>query len=69
MDIFVTYDTDECVMGFVQLTQGTIEPCVETAEAPIELQRLYVGQEYHGRGIGKALENFAEDVARKMAYR
>jgi ribosomal protein S18 acetylase RimI-like enzyme len=67
--IFVACDSHDHVIGFVQLTQGTIEPCVKTAEAPIELQRLYIRQGYHGRGVGKALEEFAEDVGRKMGFK
>lgn len=57
------------VLGFVQLTKGSSEPCVEDAENPIELQRLYVHHESHGLGIGKVLIQKAEKVAMAQGYK
>jgi ribosomal protein S18 acetylase RimI-like enzyme len=57
------------VLGFVQLTKGSSEPCVEDAENPIELQRLYVHHESHGLGIGKVLIQRAEKVAIAQGYK
>lgn len=64
-----TQGTQDTVVGFIQLTQGTTEPCIETAEAPIEIQRLYVGLGYQARGIGKALVNYVEELARKRGFK
>ena len=35
----------------------------------MELQRLYVSRESHGRGVGKALSNKVEELARDLGYR
>lgn len=57
------------VVGFVQLTQGTIEPCITDVKRPIELQRLYVDECYHGGGIGRALENEVERIAIERGFK
>lgn len=57
------------VLGFVQLTKGSSEPCVADAENPIELQRLYVHHGSHGLGIGKMLIKQAEKVALAQGYK
>lgn len=63
-------DNDEnAVIGFVQLTQGTSEPCVTHLENLIELGRLYVTEEFQGRGVAKMLIQRIEDVARAMGFR
>lgn len=36
---------------------------------PIELQRLYVTQEYHGAGVGRALIDRVEEIARGEGYK
>jgi ribosomal protein S18 acetylase RimI-like enzyme len=59
----------EQVIGFAQLTEGTTEPCIEDLEGLVELQRLYVDADFHGLGVGKALTNKAEGLARDLAYR
>ena len=68
VDIIVACAND-CIIGFAQLTQGTIEPCIADVERPIELQRLYVDESYHGGGIGRALENEVEKIARERGFR
>jgi diamine N-acetyltransferase len=40
--------------GFVQLLDGEV-PSAITGPAPIELLRLYVDRDYHGRGVAHAL--------------
>ena len=62
-------DGSDTVIGFVQLTQGSIEPCVADAEGPIELQRLYVDEKCHGGGIGRALESEVERIAREKGFK
>lgn len=70
IDLFVAYDEDDInhIVGFVELTQGTTEPCLEGAEAPIELQRLYVDEKYHGKGVGGALTRHVEKLAREKGF-
>lgn len=70
IDVFVAYDNSHLgrVMGFVQLTQGTIEACLVGVENPIELQRLYIAEEYHGTGVGGALVRYVEQLARERGF-
>lgn len=50
--------------GFAQLRLGHREPCI-IGQRPVELQRIYVLREAHGRGFGAALMVAAEDLARR----
>lgn len=58
------------IFGFIQLKRGTSEPCLEPIVkdkgkgALAEIHRLYVAQDMHGRGVGRALLNFAEEKAK-----
>lgn len=58
--------TATSVLGFALLNTGSAEPVIEAGKypRPVELQRLYVSLEAHGRGVGKALMGEAERVAR-----
>lgn len=47
-------EADGVLAGFAQLRRGSAPPCVD-GPAPIEVQRFYVGREWHGRGIAQAL--------------
>lgn len=67
--VAVSPENDDQVLGFSQLTQGTIEPCVKGSEKPIELQRLYVSQECHGKGVARALVEKVEEMARKRGFK
>jgi ribosomal protein S18 acetylase RimI-like enzyme len=69
IEIIVACSSNGKVVGFVQLTQGTVEPCVADVERPIELQRLYVDEKYHGGGIGRAVENEVERISRERGFR
>jgi ribosomal protein S18 acetylase RimI-like enzyme len=70
IDIYVAYDevNPQHIMGFVELTQGTTDPCLEGVEAAIELQRLYVDERYHGKGVGGALTKHVEKTAKEMGF-
>lgn len=54
------------LLGFALLNTGSTEAVIDEGNypRPVELQRLYVSLEAHGRGIGKALMAEAERVAR-----
>jgi ribosomal protein S18 acetylase RimI-like enzyme len=55
--------------GFSQLTSGTNEPCLEGVEGKkVELQRIYVGMEYHGSGLARLLMEAAVTVALGEGY-
>lgn len=47
-------EADGALAGFAQLRRGEAPACVD-GPAPIEVQRFYVGREWHGRGIAQAL--------------
>lgn len=51
------------LVGYAHLVAGPA-PEVVTGPAPIELKRLYVAREWHGRGIAQALMNASLDAAR-----
>lgn len=63
------HNTDERVIGFAQLTEGTSEPCIADLDDLIELQRLYVSSDFHGSGVGRALTARIEAIARTKGSR
>jgi len=69
IDIFVALNQDGQILGCVQLTQGTIEECVRDVEKPIELQRLYVDDRFHGSGVGGALFRHVEVLAKERGFK
>lgn len=66
--IIVACNNADSVVGFVQLTEGTMEDCLKGTEEPVELQRLYVSQEYHGEGIGRKLVDCVERLAQERGF-
>ncbi len=48
--------------GFYHLFDGPVDPSVK-GERPIEVLRLYVDSDWHGKGIGPALMNSCIDLA------
>lgn len=69
IDTIVACSDLDHVIGFAQLTRGTLEECLSHKEKQVELQRLYVAQEYHGMGVGKALIERVEEMAREQGFR
>lgn len=68
MDFIIAYNEHDRVVGFAQMTQGTSEPCVADADLPVELQRIYLHQDFHGLGIGKRLIQEIENIARHKGF-
>ena len=54
--------------GYAKLRSGAPPECV-TGENPVELARLYVGEEWLGRGVGQALMQRCVDEARRAGAR
>jgi ribosomal protein S18 acetylase RimI-like enzyme len=61
IETFVCDDGAELV-GYVQLRWGGAPPCV-LASRPAEIQRIYVDQQWHGRGVAQALMSQAFSAA------
>lgn len=57
------------LLGFMYLTRGSSEPCVDHLERPVELQRLYIALGAHGKGLGKALSLAADERAREQGFK
>ncbi len=56
------------IIGYAKLEEQTSEECVSDAQ-PIELSRLYVLQDFHGRGIAEKLMNECFAFAARKNYR
>lgn len=67
---FVLAMQGETCCGFAQLTIGSTEPCLEhiPMRERVELQRIYVGMEFHGGGLGKLLMEAALAMGRAEGY-
>ncbi len=61
-------EIDGALAGYAQLQRGPAPPCV-TGDAPMELWRLYVAQEWHGRGVALVLMNAVDTEVRKRGAR
>ncbi len=65
---FLIAEVDGVAVGYAKLSAGRAPDGI-TGEKPIELVRLYVSQEWLGRGIGAALMRACMDEARQKEYR
>lgn len=66
--IFFVAEVGGEMIGYAKLHERSTEDCVSD-ENPIELGRLYVLKNFHGRGIAEKLMNECFDVARRKNYR
>lgn len=53
--------------GYAKLQENSTEECVSDAN-PIELQRLYVDKNFHGKGVARELMNECFAVAARKNY-
>jgi ribosomal protein S18 acetylase RimI-like enzyme len=52
--IFFIAETEKKIIGYAKLIEYSTENCVSD-ENPIELNKLYITHEFHGKGIAQAL--------------
>lgn len=67
-NVFFVAEIGGTPVGYAQLRAGDAPPCV-SGPAPIELARLYVSQDWHGRGVAAALMNACVEEARGAGHR
>src|SRR5947208_1894508 len=65
---FLIAEIDGVAVGYARLHAGDVSKSVE-GERPIELVRLYVSAEWHGRGVGEALMRACISDAHEEGYR
>ncbi len=66
--IFFIAEIDGKMIGYAMLEEHSTEHCIDD-ENPIELNRLYVLQEFHGRGIAEKLMNECFEIALEKQYK
>jgi diamine N-acetyltransferase len=67
-DYFYFLEVDEQAVGYIRIKEGN--PAFPTMQQwkALELKRLYVAAEYHGKGVAQALMNFVFDFANENKY-
>lgn len=68
LSTFLLAEIDGSAAGYAVLRPSET-PDEVSGEKPIELVRLYVSREWHGRGVGAALMQACLDEARRQDYR
>lgn len=67
LSVFFVAEVGGHAAGYAKIHSGEASEGVE-GERPIELVRLYVSQEWLGRGVGQALMRRCIDEAREMGF-
>ena len=65
--IFFIVEINEVMIGFAKLHEHSHEECVSDPD-PIELQRVYISQEFHGKGIAQNLMRECIEEAKRRNY-
>ena len=65
--IFLIAEVEENMVGYAKLQENSIEDCVSDENA-VELSRLYVLKDFHGRGVAGKLMDECFDIARRKNY-
>lgn len=60
--------SEEAPTGYAKLRAGEPDPSVRGAAPAIEIERIYVGREALGKGVGAALMRACLDEARRRGY-
>jgi ribosomal protein S18 acetylase RimI-like enzyme len=66
---FLITTSQTTIIAVAQLTLSPSPPECVSLPKPIELQRLYLSSTYHGGGLGRALVNAVEDLAREEGFK
>jgi diamine N-acetyltransferase len=64
-NIYLLAEVDGQPVGFVKIKKISLNEHIESV-AQMELQKIYVLQEYHGQGVGTALLNEAVNIAKHI---
>jgi ribosomal protein S18 acetylase RimI-like enzyme len=67
LSIFLVAEVDGNASGYAKISSGGAPPGV-VGEKSIELVRIYVSQQWLGRGVGQALMQRCLDEAREMGF-
>jgi diamine N-acetyltransferase len=68
LSVFFVAEVEGSAAGYAKIREGGAADGVE-GERPVELVRLYVSQEWLGRGVGHALMQRCIDEAREQGFR
>lgn len=62
------YENESILVGYIQLCWHPAPSCLAGAKFPSELRRLYVLEDFHGRGVAQELIKFAlEEVEKRKS--
>jgi diamine N-acetyltransferase len=61
--VFYFLYTDEVLSGYLKLNECEAQSDIYDPQA-LEIERIYIAKEFHGRGMGNVLMNKAIDVAK-----
>lgn len=67
-NVWFVAEVDDSPAGYAKLRAGEAHESV-TGDAPIEISRLYAQQQFHGRGVGRALIEACFEEARRREAR
>jgi diamine N-acetyltransferase len=59
---FYIAEIEEQVVGYLKINWGKAQTELQDDDA-LEIERIYVLQHYHGKQVGQALYNFAQQIA------
>lgn len=65
--LFLIAESEGAPIGYAKLLAGEPEPCV-AGPRPIELVRLYVQADWHGKGVGAELMRACLEQAQTMGF-
>jgi diamine N-acetyltransferase len=63
---YFALDEDD-IIGYIKLNFNDAQIEFKDKDA-LEIERIYVSRDYHGKGIGKQLLDFAIDIARRRQF-